>query len=239
MDIKIFESYHELSKQIAIIIANIVKNKPNAILCLAAGHTSLGIFEEMIKLSNEGYVSFDKCIFVSLDEWAGLGKGDDGSCIDFMYNNLFIPLKINNENIVFYDGKANLQNECNKIDSYLKDNGPIDFMLLGLGMNGHIGLNEPGVSFDKYSHIVELDNTTKIVGQKYFNKETTLSYGITMGFLHIKEAKQVILAVSSKNKAEIVKKLLDSEPNFLLPASYLKNLSNCSLYLDKDAAMLI
>lgn len=239
MDIRVFSSYDEMSRNIAGIISKIVREKPDAIMCLAAGHTSLGIFREMIDMAKRGDVSFDKSRFIGLDEWTGLGRGDDGSCIEFMYNNLFIPLGIKDENIIFYNGRGNLYEECKRVDEYLKQNGPIDFMLLGMGMNGHLGLNEPGTPFDRYSHVVDLDETTKNVGQKYFKNTTKLSSGITMGMLHIKETRRVILSVSGAMKAEIVKQLIDVETNEKFPASYLKIMDNASLFLDSEAASLI
>ena len=93
-------------------------------------------------------------------------------------------------------------------------------MLVGLGMNGHIGLNEPGVSFDQYSHVVDLDPVTKVVGQKYFKTEKRLERGITLGLKHLMEAKCVILIASGRNKAEIVKKLVETDVTNQLPASY-------------------
>jgi glucosamine-6-phosphate isomerase len=234
MKIKAFSNYSKMCKAVALEIANIVKNNPQALICLAAGHTSLGVFQEMIAMTEEGSVSFDKCTFVGLDEWTGKGQDDDGSCIGFMKINLFDKLGIQEDRIVFYDGKGDLSAECTKVDNYLKLNGPMDYVLLGMGMNGHLGLNEPGTPFDRYSHVVKLDETTKSVGQKYFKNDTELIGGITMGMLHFKEAKRVVLMVNGARKAEVVDKLVKSEPDEALPASFLKSLEDASLYLDNE-----
>ncbi|HHY82904.1 MAG TPA: glucosamine-6-phosphate deaminase [Clostridiales bacterium] len=239
MNTVIFSNYEEMCKKIAQEIAEVVKAKPNALLCLAAGHTSLGVFDEMVALARDGAVFFDRCIFVGLDEWAGKGIGDDGSCIGFMKANLFDRLGIKDENIVFFNGNGDLSAECSRVDKFIENNGPIDYIMLGIGMNGHLGLNEPGTSFDLYSHVVELDETTKTVGQKYFSQHTQLSGGITMGMLHFRDAKRVVLMANGSKKAEIIKKLWESEPNEAVPASYLKKLNHASLYLDSDAASLI
>ena len=239
MDTKIFPSYINMCKTVALEIADLIRTDAHAVLCLAAGHTSLGVFEELVALAEGGGVSFDKCTFVGLDEWAGKGIGDDGSCIGFMKSNLFDKLGIQEDKIIFYNGKGNLAAECRRIDDFLKFNGPIDYVLLGMGMNGHLGLNEPGTSFHLYSHVVELDETTKRVGQKYFKRNTQLSGGITMGMLHFKEAKRTVLMVNGSKKAELVKKLISSEPTEAIPATYLKNLEHTGLYLDEEAASLI
>jgi 6-phosphogluconolactonase/glucosamine-6-phosphate isomerase/deaminase len=109
-------------------------------------------------------------------------------------------------------------------------------ILLGAGMNGHLGLNEPGTSFDLYSHIVNLDETTKIVGQKYFSAKVTLTKGISLGLKYIMEAKTVILQLNGNRKAEVVKRLIESEVSPAFPASALKEHSNSYLLLDKEAA---
>lgn len=239
MNMDVFSDYCTLCKTIAEEIADTVRSKPEALICLAAGHTSMGVFSEMIAMAKDGRVSFDRCTFVGLDEWAGKGRGDDGSCIDFMRMNLFDLLGIDEERIIFYDGKGELYAECDRVDGFLKGHGPIDYLLLGMGMNGHLGLNEPGTPFDRYSHVVALDETTKSVGQKYFKENTGLSGGITMGMLHFKEAKRVVLMVNGMKKADVVEKLVNCTPDKAFPASYIKKLDHSSLYLDREAALKI
>jgi 6-phosphogluconolactonase/glucosamine-6-phosphate isomerase/deaminase len=103
-------------------------------------------------------------------------------------------------------------------------------------MNGHLGLNEPGTSFDLYSHIVNLDETTKTVGQKYFSGKVTLKAGITLGVKYIMEAKTVILQLNGNRKAEVAKRLIESDVSPAFPASAVKAHLNSFLLLDKEAA---
>ena len=70
---------------------------------------------------------------------------------------------------LFNTDADDLEAECRKIDQVIFDNGGIDFMLLGLGMNGHLGLNEPGADFHNYAHMMGLRDVTKSVSQKYFS----------------------------------------------------------------------
>lgn len=109
-------------------------------------------------------------------------------------------------------------------------------ILLGAGMNGHLGLNEPGTSFDLYSHIVELDQTTKTVGQKYFSGNVSLSRGITLGIRHILESKTAILQLSGSRKAPVAARLLKGEISPGFPASAMKLHSNSYLLMDREAA---
>jgi glucosamine-6-phosphate isomerase len=144
------------------------------------------------------------------------------------------------ENLCFFNGEApDLKYECKRTDDFIKKCGPIDMILLGVGMNGHLGMNEPGTPFDLYSHIVNLAEETIMVGQKYFSSNVKLTSGITLGMKHIMEAKTVIIQMNGLKKAEIAKRLIDSEISMKLPASMVKNHSDAFLLLDKEASKFI
>jgi glucosamine-6-phosphate isomerase len=236
----IYSDYKELSVKTAEQIAAIIQKKPDALLCFPAGETSVGTFKQLIELNKTGKLSFKKCRIVGLDEWANIGTMKSENCYSFLMKHFFDHIDYSPENMCFFDGEsADLEKECKKSDSFIKKHGPIDMMLLGVGMNGHLGLNEPGTSFDLYSHIVNLDTTTKIVGQKYFSDKVVLTKGITLGVKYIMESKCVILQLNSHRKAEVVKRMITSDVTPDFPASALKAHSNSFLLLDKDAASLI
>jgi len=165
-----------------------------------------------------------------------LGKGDRDSCIGFMYKNLFSPLGIKDSNIIFYDGKADLSAECERIDNYIQSVKGMDFMVLGLGMNGHLGLNEPGISFNNYSHVVRLNGETKIVAQKYFDDKRDVEYGITMGMKNFDKCRRIVLIATGERKRKIVVRMLSSKITKSLPATYLHGIKQASLYLEGTLA---
>ncbi len=233
----IYETYRQLSVATAERICAIVREKPDALLCFPAGETSIGTFEELIKLNKKGAISFKKCTIVGLDEWLNLGNRKDQNCYSFLKKHLFDYIDYSPENTCFFDGESdNPKLECLKTDDFIRINGPIDVILLGLGMNGHLGLNEPGTPFRLKSHIVDLDETTMKVGQKYFSDQATLSTGITLGLKTIMESKTVILQVNGSRKAAIVKQLVDSEITPSLPASIVKSHLNSFLLVDTEAS---
>ncbi len=236
----IFNDYKELSVKTAEQIAAIILKKPDALLCFPAGETSVGTFEHLIELNRKGNISFKKCKIVGLDEWANIGAMKSENCFSFLKKHLFDHIDYSEENLHFFDGESSdLKQECIETDNFIKKYGPIDMMLLGAGMNGHLGLNEPGTSFDLYSHIVNLDETTRKVGQKYFSGSVTLTKGITLGIKYIMEAKTVILQLNGKRKAEVVKLLIDVDPSPVFPASAIKLHKNAFLLLDKEASVSI
>ncbi len=236
----IYDNYQELSEKTAEMIADLITKKPDALFCFPAGETSVGTFEHLIKLNKAGKISFSQCKIVGLDEWTHLGAMKTENCYSFLRKHFFDHIDYTPENMCFFDGEsADLEKELLKTNTFLKENGPIDLMLLGAGMNGHLGLNEPGTSFDLYSHIVNLDETTKLVGQRYFSGDVKLSSGITLGIKCILEAKTVILQLNGARKAEVARKLNESEPTPVFPASALKLHANSFFLLDKDAARFL
>lgn len=159
------------------------------------------------------------------------------NCFSFLKKHFFDHIDYSEKNLCFFNGESSdLKSECKKTDDFIKKNGPVDMMLLGAGMNGHLGLNEPGTSFDLHSHVVELDETTKNVGQKYFSGKVTLSRGVSLGIKDILETVTVILQLNGTRKADIVKRIIESEPTTSLPASALKLHKNSFLLMDKEAA---
>lgn len=233
----IYKDYTELSVKTAEMIAAIIMQKPDALLCFPAGETSVGTFKHLIKLNRTGKLSFKNCKIVGLDEWANIGAMQSENCFSFLKKHFFDHIDYSAENMCFFDGESSdLKQECVNTDNFIRKHGPIDMILLGAGMNGHLGLNEPGTSFDLYSHIVTLDETTKIVGQKYFSGKVELTSGISLGIKYIMESKTVILQMNGAKKAEVVRKLVDSEISTSFPAAAIKAHDNSYLLIDIDAA---
>jgi len=237
MNLIIKENYEELSNETARRIADFVNAKPDALLCLAAGNTPIGTYGKLVELARAKQVDFSKCRFVGLDEWVGMDRATDGSAQQMIYRDFFDPLGIDPARIVYFDATAeDLLGQCKRIDAFLADEGPIDFMLLGIGVNGHLGLNEPGVDFDSRCHIVELSETTVTVGQKYFKESRALTGGITLGIRQILETRTVFLIASGENKADAVRRMQDGDVTNELPASVLQRHGDCTVIVDRAAA---
>lgn len=232
-----FTDYEELSLKTAEKIAEVIRHKPTALLCFPAGETSFGTFEHLIRMNREKKISFKSCRIVGLDEWLGLGRMKSENCLSFLKKHFFDHIDYSVENLCFFDGEAtDPEAELIKTEDFLKEHGPVDMMLLGVGMNGHLGLNEPGTSFDLYSHITELDDVTRRVGQKYFSGDVKLSRGITLGIKNILDSKMAILQVSGARKKPVVTRLLKDELTTDFPASALRLHKNSYLLMDKEAA---
>ncbi|HET6541315.1 MAG TPA: glucosamine-6-phosphate deaminase [Chryseolinea sp.] len=240
MQLRICENYDALSAQAATEIIQLVKQKPDAVLCLASGDTPRLTYSMTAKMATDQSVDFKRCTFIGLDEWMGIPPDNEGSCHYFLQHHVFGPLNISNDHIHLFDGlSANHEEECRKMDKTISDLGGIDLMVVGIGMNGHIGFNEPAESFGQYSRVVDLGESTKLVGQKYFREQTSLTKGITLGLNHLLESKKAILVANGTKKADVMRKALKEKITPHLPASILRNHSNGLVILDRAAASML
>ncbi|CCH54418.1 glucosamine/galactosamine-6-phosphate isomerase [Fibrisoma limi BUZ 3] len=236
MNLQRFPDHNTLSQHAAERIAAIIRKKPDAIICLASGDTPIETYRRFVALVQAGAVDVSRCTFVGLDEWVGFGPDDMGSCSYYVYRDLLTPLALRPEQIYYFNAKADdLLAECERIDRVILERGGLDLLLVGMGMNGHIALNEPGTPFTNYCHVVELAETTKTVGQKYFAEETTLTQGITIGLRHLTEAHEVILLVSGAQKAPMLHQALTGPVTEEVPASIMQTHSNAYVWVDEAA----
>lgn len=234
MTINTFSNYETLSEATANLIIDVLKQKPDALICIASGDTPLGLCKFLAQADKK---LFEKCTFVGLDEWVGMDENDEGSCKYGIYQNLLIPLNFPSERIKYFDAKAqDLASECQKINEFIASRGGLDVMLVGVGLNGHIALNEPNTPFDIYAHVSDLEEVTKLVGQKYFTKETILTQGITLGLAHLQEAKLPILIANSSKKASVIKRALTEAITEQFPASIFQKIENSVVMVDLEAA---
>jgi len=237
MKISIYSDFDGMSKAVADLIAEEIRRKPSALLCLPSGESPTGIFRYLARYASEGTVNFRDARFVGLDEWVGMDGRHEGSCRHYMDAHLFGPLAIRPEQIRFFDALSpDLDEECKKMDDHISRQGPIDIMMVGLGLNGHIGLNEPGADPGSYSHHSPLDPLTVQVAQKYFQQETPLREGITLGLQHFREAAIPILIAGGHKKAAIVARVLEGEITEQVPASIIRSLVAGKVFLDREAA---
>ncbi len=239
MTIHKFPDHATLSQYTAEHIAAIINRKPTATLCLASGDTPIETYNRFVALAQSKRVDVSQCTFVGLDEWVGFGPNDFGSCSYYVFRDLFTPLNLRPDQIHVFDAKAtDLAAECARIDAVIESRGGLDLLLVGMGMNGHIALNEPGTPFTLGCHVVQLAESTKTVGQKYFEKETTLTQGITIGLRHLTEAHEVILLVSGEKKAPVLRDALHGPVTEQMPASILQTYSSAQIWVDEAAGSL-
>jgi glucosamine-6-phosphate isomerase len=237
MQLKIYDDHHGLSDAAATDIISLVRTKPDAVVCLASGETPRLTCQLLVQKVKNEKLDISRLTLIGLDEWVNIPPDNEGSCHYFFKNELINPLQISERQVHLFNAMSDkLQDECRRMDAVIRDKGGIDLMVVGIGMNGHIGFNEPGVSFDNYSHVIDLDDTTLTVGQKYFKSKVTLQKGITLGLRHLKESKKVYLLANGVKKAEVVRRTVEEKVTNEFPASIMQTHANGFVMVDKDAA---
>lgn len=237
MKIFIEKDYELMSAKAADEVMKIIAPLNKPVLCPATGDSPKGLYKEIIGRISRKKTDVSNWYFVGLDEWLGINGEDEGSCRYHLNNDLLEPLCIDEKNVSFFDGRAkDIQDEIRKAGSFIQEHGGIDVAIVGLGINGHVGMNEPGTDPNLHSHISDIDLITQKVGQKYFKKSREISQGITLGIADIMKARHVILVVSGNKKAAIVQQILEGEISEDFPASLLRRHNNFSVYLDAKAA---
>ncbi len=218
------KTYEELSEKAAAIIASQVIMKPDCVLGLATGSSPVGTYKNLIKAYENGTLDFSKVTSVNLDEYVGLDGSSDQSYRYFMNENLFKGINIKPENTYVPNGKAaDLKAEGEAYDARIKEFGGIDLQLLGIGLDGHIGFNEPDEFFTKETHEVVLDESTIKANARFFEKESDVPRtAITMGMMSIMQAKKILLVANGAAKKDILEKAFFGPIDPKVPASILQ-----------------
>lgn len=216
--------YTHASRLAANLIAAQITLKPDSVLGLATGSSPLGTYRQLIQYFQKGDLDFKHVTSINLDEYVGLSPENDQSYRYFMNHNLFQHINIKEEHTFLPDGlELNEKKACLDYDQIISTHGPMDLQLLGLGLNGHIGFNEPNDSFQTGTNCIPLTESTIDANARFFEHiEMVPKKAYTMGIKTIMQAKKIILLVSGEQKANIVKQALYGPVTPLVPASILQ-----------------
>lgn len=239
MKLIIEKDYEALSQAAAKIIADVIRKKPDAVLGLATGSTPLGTYKELIRMHREEGLDFSRVVTYNLDEYRGLSPDNPQSYHYFMFENLFKHINIDPKNVHIPDGRAeDVDTYCVRYDEAIAEAGGIDVQILGIGVNGHIGFNEPGEELMLNTHLTDLAESTIEANSRFFErKEDVPTQAITMGIGAIMKAKKILLLASGVGKADIMAELL-KKPIITTknPSSILNLHGDATVILDREAA---
>ena len=225
--------YQALSEQAAQFTAGLLKAKPDARLGLPTGGTPTGMYKRLKSMD----LDFSKCHTFNLDEYIGLPAADERSYRFFMQSRLFNHINLPAENIHFLNGAAKEpEKECERYDGELYRHGPLSLQILGMGFNGHIGFNEPGTSFEKDVHCVDLTQDTIEANKRFFaSADDVPKQAYTMGIKTIMHAKKIVLIANGIKKAPIIQKAFFGPVTPQVPASILQLHNDVTLIADEEA----
>lgn len=235
MNITKVKDYEEMSSRAAeYLLKKIVKLK-KPVIGLATGSTPEGLYKHLIEKKEE--ISFKNATTFNLDEYVGLGKNDPNSYHFYMNDKLFNHIDIKKENTHLPNGTAkDLKQECRDYEDAIREVGFVDVQILGIGLNGHIGFNEPGTPFTSRTHVVNLDESTRNANVRFFQSiEEVPRQAITMGIETIMESKEILLLISGKEKAHSLARLMKGPVDEQFPASILHKHAHVEIIADEAA----
>lgn len=236
ISISISDDYEGLSRLAADRILAALARQPKLLLCAAGGSSPARTYELLAAAHQRDPASFRTLRLVKLDEWAGLGPDDPGSCTAQLRAALIEPLALSEERCFGFRGEAvPSETECERIHERLAAEGPIDVCVLGLGLNGHIAMNEPAASLQPFSHVARLSEES-LRHPMLAQTKTKPAHGLTLGMAEILASREIRLLVSGAGKRAALQRLLRREITTAFPASFLWLHPNCTVLCDRAAA---
>lgn len=242
-----FETIQELSHYAAHLVAGLVRERAalgqRTVIGLPAGSTPLTTFRELIRLHREESLDLSSVVLFSLDEYYGLPAGSPQSHRVWLQDQLLNHVNIPADQVYFLDGQLHLNDidlHCRRYDEAIQHAGGLDLVLLGIGMNGHIGFNEPFSVRRSRTRLCTLDPITRRgVASDFFGEENVPTQALTVGLGGILSARRILLLAIGEHKSKIVVETLERPVNDRVPASYLQEHGDVRVLLDVPASSLL
>ena len=236
MRIQIDKDYKAMSARAADFIVAQLKRRPDLLLCASAGGTPTGPYEQLADRYTRQPQLFKKMRVVQIDEWVGPAPTHPATCRYDLQTKLLAPLRIEPSRFRGYKSDAaDPHREPGTMSQWLEKNGPIDICILGLGLNGHIAMNEPGDELVPHAHVSKLT----LQSQKHSMLATLKRkprFGLTLGMADILASRKILLLVSGPTKTAILKRTLKPQVTTQLPASFLHLHPDVTVLCDRAAA---
>ena len=240
----VFSDSEYASRAVAVEIAELIRKKQkegkNAVLGLATGSSPKKVYTELINMHKNEGLSFKNVITFNLDEYYPMQPDALQSYVRFMKEQLFDHIDIPKENYNIPDGTLpveKIKEYCHEYEKKIESLGGLDFQLLGIGRNGHIGFNEPGSHENSRTRLMTLDLTTRIDAALDFGGLSKVPRrAITMGIDPIMKAKRVVLIAWGEHKAKMIKQAVEGAVTETIPASYLQGHTNVQFVIDEACA---
>ena len=238
MRVIIVKDHAKQGKLAAGLIAAEMRRKASFVLGLATGTSPIPLYRELIRMHKEEGLDFSTTISFNLDEYVGLAPTHEQSYRHFMNVQLFDHVNINRKNTFVPDGTAEDVDEfCAEYEEMIEDVGGIDYQVLGIGSNGHIGFSEPGTSLSSRTHRTRLTQSTIDDNSRLFEKkEDVPTEAISMGIGTVLDTERVVLVANGANKADAVAKAIEGPVTATVPASALQFHPAVTFVVTEDAA---
>ncbi len=238
MEVIISPTPEAASEVAARLVARQVCEKPACVLGLATGATPRRLYGCLVRMHREEGLDFSRVTTFNLDEYVRLDPGHPASYHRFMDENLFAHLPVARERIHIPDGlSADVPAHCAAYEEAIRAAGGVDLQILGLGVDGHLGFNEPGSSLASRTRIKTLAEQTRRDNAPFFpDGKAVPHHVITMGLGTIMESRTCLLLAFGAVKAEAVARTVEGPVTASVPGSVLQFHPRAKVLLDEEAA---
>ncbi len=235
MRIEVKADFEALSRRAAALVEAEVRRRPGLLLCAAAGSSPARTYQLLAERGAAGRNLFSRMRVIKVDEWGGLDPADPGTCESDLRRRLLGPLRISPARYRgFRSRPPDPARECERIARWLADQGPIDLCVLGVGLNGHIAMNEPAGALCPGPHVAELAPGS-LAHPTLSASSAKPAYGLTLGMADILESRTILLLVSGERKRAVLERLRQPEVTPQFPVSFLWLHPNVTVLCDEAA----
>ena len=220
-------------------IAGALRREPSLVLSLPTGRTPIEVYDGLARLAGRRRIDFSRAVTFNLDEFVGLAPDDPRSYRAFMERHLFRRVGLPRQRAKVLDGSAgDSAAEGARFAPGIHAAGGIDLLLLGIGLNGHVGFNEPGPDLVGATHKATLTSLTRRANAAPFGDDPRRvpREALTMGIGTILRARRILLLAIGRSKARIIRRAIQGPVTTWLPASFLQLHADVEVVLDRDAA---
>jgi glucosamine-6-phosphate deaminase len=238
MNLLHFDSERSWVDGVSALWRDRLRNKPDLKMCLPTGLTPLPVYAEMVRSARAGQVSFARASVFALDEFGGIPQSHPGSTRHTLLRLLLSQVDLQSTAFHYLDADApDFNAVCARYDAAIGDG--FDLVILGIGTNGHLGMNEPGSTPDSPTRRVDLEESTVQASARYFptlDPARLPRWGLTVGLGAILASREVWVLATGAGKADIVERTISGAVTTDVPASLLQGHPRCSVFVDGPAS---
>jgi len=235
MNLLIFDRQDDWVDAIVTCWVARLRANPRLRMCMTSGNTPLRAYAAMAKAVKEGQASFRDAEVFSLDEYGGLAVDDEGRCVNMIRKYLVGSVDLPEDRFHWLDpDQKDLDKMCQEYET--KIGTGFDLTILGIGLNGHLGLNEPGSTPDSLTRRAAMAESSIKSSVQYLKHTNLPTWGLTVGMSRLLGSKEVWLLSCGASKASIIERVVKGDVSSDVPATWLKTHKKASLFMDAESA---
>ncbi|MDD3277829.1 MAG: 6-phosphogluconolactonase [Lachnospiraceae bacterium] len=241
MKITVMNTEHDFDVAAAWRIIGQMLKKPESVIGLSTGQTTIGMHRIVSDIYKAYPFDTSKTTIFNVDELTNLDRSYSGSCYRMIYEQIIQNLHIPEENFIMPPTFSDdFDKECKNFENELRERGGVDLQMLGIGWNGHIGINQPGTPFERETWVSPMDP----IFEERVRRETNVAAdyplgGLTRGIVNIMQTRKLVLIAKGESKADIIEKAVFGPISTDIPASVVQLHPDCEILLDAEAASKI